>query len=268
MPVLLLASNNEDYAGTDRYLRLEAGYSDEQLSTSVSTLDREAFDFATGEQSISDPLGDVLDIDGTTASIKIPSADIRSVEVFRNEETQTWDVTIRTGGIIPEHPIEKAQFLFYADRDQDISNNDPDGIKINMDAEFSVEYELKDSRWVTDFRWYNPDPVDFWAINIETNMTYEFASDTLTMHIPYEELPSDFDPNWRVVAAATDAGRAQVDAAPGIGFPPPKGEVYPETTSEFEVQETKGSQTWIFYGLLGSVFFVMTYVIWRLSKKD
>lgn len=268
LPTLVVAQDTRLYAGTDQYLRNVVGLTDDQLSTKVDTLDREPFASLPGEQSVADPLGDVLHHQGASAQIQVPWADIRTVEVFQNDKTSEWDITVTTGGMIPEKPPGKAQFLFYTDRDTDTTNNDPDGIKGHMDQEFSVEFDPNDQAWIADFRWYNPEPVDFWAVDRNTAMTFTFSGDTLTLHIPYEELPTNPTPLWRAVIAVTDGGQTQVDVVPGIGYPPPKGEAYPEAT--YTSPEERKTASLIILLLSGSILMILAslFVIRKTTKQN
>lgn len=220
-PFLAFAHDGEDhstsFAGTDQYLRHELLWTDEQLSTEVSTNDRALFDAFSGEGTVEDPLGDVLDRNGTTADIALPWGDVTSVTVAKNVTTSVWDVTIVLGGEIPGDPTQKVQLYFLADTDGSPENNVDDGIRAEMDAEFAIQHN-SEAGWYTDFRWFNPE-ANFWAIDKETTSTFEVRGNTIAIHIPFAEIGGDAAPRWRVVMAVQDADAEQIDAAPTIGFP-------------------------------------------------
>jgi hypothetical protein len=217
-------------AGTDSYLR-ELGYSEEQLTRAVATEDREAFKMAEGTGRVEDPLGDVLNRWGQTSGLNQPWGDIQFAVLTKNETAQTWDFTVTLGGQIPDKPTTKAQLFIVADTDGKKPNNDIEGIRIGADAEFSVQHNAERG-WYADFRWYNPE-ADFWAMNKETAMTFDLAGNAFTIHIPFSEMSADITPHWRVGMGLADGEATELDAAPGVGFPPPKGETYPEAPDRF-----------------------------------
>lgn len=220
LPIAALAAS----AGTDGYLR-EIGFTDAQLSTETPTEEREAFLEAEGVGRIEDPLGDVLDRFGITSGVRQPWGDISGAVLLKNDTTQTWDLAVTFGGTIPDAPAYGAQLFFYADADDDASNNAREGIRVGTDSEFNIQYDATNG-WYADFRWYNPN-ADFWAVNKDTNATFEVAGDTIAVHVPFAEMPSSLAPHWRVAFAVADGARTQIDVVPGAGFPAPKGETYP-----------------------------------------
>jgi hypothetical protein len=219
-PVAALAAA----AGTNGHLR-EIGYSDAQLSTEATTENREAFKLAEGAGRVEDPLGDVLDRFGVTSGILQPWGDIERATLLKNDEAQAWDLTVTLGGALPDAPTYQAQFYLYMDIDGDAANNDPQGVRVGTDAEFSVRYGAEKG-WFADYRWYNKD-ADFWAMNKETASTFERNGNQLVLHVPFAEARADLAPYWRAAVAVADGPKTQIDVAPGTGFPPPLGETYP-----------------------------------------
>lgn len=206
-------------AGTDDYLR-DNGYTEEQLSTAVVTEDREPFESQRGAGTVRDEIADVLDRAGRTSRLTFPWGDITEATFVKNEANQTWDAAVRVGGTIPTEMTQKAQLFVLVNATPDETDNDVEGFRIGMDAEFSLQYG-EEHGWYSDFRWYNKN-ADFWAVNKETAATFQLLGPVFTMRIPFTEIPADLDPTWRVVMAVAEGGSSEVDAAPGIGFPPPK----------------------------------------------
>ncbi len=245
-PFVLIAGTFSPAAGTDEYL-VEIGYTEEQLSTEASTENREAFEMAEGEGRIEDPLGDVVNRFGTTSSVKQPWGDIERAVIQKNSETGTWDVVVTLGGVVPEKPSMSAQLFVLLDTDGEKANNDRDGFRIGTDAEFSLQ-TTTEHPWYVDYRWYNPDP-QFWAVNKETASSYKIDGDTITMHIPFSEAPESLIPHWRVVMGLADGAENQIDAVPGTGFPPPKGETYPSARAD----SSNLFLGWITWGIIGII---------------
>ncbi len=259
-PHTLIARTFSPAAGTDEYL-VEIGYTEEQLSTEASTENREAFSMAEGEGRVEDPLGDVVNRFGTTSSMKQPWGDIERAVIQKNSETSTWDVIVTLGGIVPEKSSISAQLFVLLDTDGDKSNNDRDGFRIGTDAEFSLQ-TTSEHPWYVDYRWYNPDP-QFWAVNKETMSSYEIDGNTITMHIPFSEAPESLTPHWRVVMGLADGAENQIDAVPGTGFPPPKGETYP---SDSKVAASL-SLGWITWGIIGIIVGYGGYSAFAKKRK-
>lgn len=204
--------------GTDAYLRQEVGLSDTALSTQVKTEDRQPFPLVTNELSADDPVADVLTRYGTRSGINAGWADITRASMTKNDGNQTWDVLIEVGEPIPESPPQKVQFWILTDSDNIDDNNASGGIRINTDASHMAKYDSENG-WATDYRWYNPE-ADFWALNKETASMFATTDEgNLLYQIPFEELPAEFSPEWRIVAAVEDAGKTQIDVVPGVGFP-------------------------------------------------
>ncbi len=225
LPALALAA--APAAGTSDYLR-SLGYTEAQLSPVATTEQREAFEISTGAGNVDDPVGDVVDRKGGATSLTEPYGDISSVSLTKNDATQTWNAVITVEGWIPEKTEKKTQLSIVVDTDGDVTNNAPGGVRVGTDAEFTVQ-TTPETPWYTDFRWYNKD-ADFWALNKETKSTFTVAGGTIAMQIPYSELSGDIIPSWRVVLAVADGNASEIDVVPGIGFPPPKGETYPQPT--------------------------------------
>ncbi len=244
-------------AGTDGYLR-ELGYSDAQLSTEVVTEDREAFSGAEGTGRVEDPFGDVLTRFGTTSKILQPWGDISEAILTKNDETQTWDFAVSFGGAIPDAPSYNAQLFVYVDADDDAANNARQGIRIGTDAEFSVQHD-ETNGWYVDFRWYNPD-ADFWAVNKDTGATFDVGANSITIHVPFSEAPATLAPHWRIAMGVADGANTQIDVAPGVGFPAPKGETYPTAQAGFV-----GSLPWL--GALALVLAVAYGAKRTVAKK-
>lgn len=258
-PLAIFASSFSPSAGTNEYLT-KIGYSDEQLATEASTENREAFDMAEGEGRLEDPLGDVVDRFGTESSVKQPWGDIERAIVTKNVESSTWDFTVTLGGVVPEKPTIKAQLFILMDTDGVKANNDRAGFRIGTDAEFSIQ-TTPEHPWYTDYRWYNPDP-DFWAVNKDTTLTYEMNGSVITVHIPFAEAPETLAPHWRIVMGLADGAETQIDAVPGVGFPPPIGETYPS-----ESVEPSKMLGWISWGIIGIVVGYGGYSAFARNRK-
>lgn len=224
-PILALAKPTIR-AGSDDYLRYELSYTDEMLSGELITEEREHFAKASGQTKVSDPLGDVLDRLGTTSPMNVPWGDIQSAEVKHNTLEQAWEVRVEMGALVPElHTQDKAQLFVYFDHDGASANNDYEGIGADMDREFSVQYN-KEEGWYTDYKWYNTE-ADFWGMDQETEATFLIKDNVMTVYVPFDEVPYDNAVHWRVVMALKDGLETQIDAAPGVGFPPALGQELP-----------------------------------------
>jgi len=210
--------------GTDEYLK-DKGLTEIQLTTNVSTEDREPFISTIGEASVPDPVGDVLSRTGTHPGINFGWGDLTEVLLIKDNNKQCWNFSLKVAEQIPASAPWQANYLLYIDRDEKTDNNAPTGVRINTDYEISIKYEAEKSSWVADLRWYNPEP-DFWAVNKETASTFEFKNDSLSVCVPFVEISTDIIPTWRVAAVISDGQSTQVDMTPGVGFPPPKGETY------------------------------------------
>ncbi|MBU0646383.1 hypothetical protein KJ611_02825 [Patescibacteria group bacterium] len=255
-PVLALAKDSIR-AGTDDYLRDEFNYTPEMLTTPLTTEQREKFQLAKGETSVDDPLGDVLGRAGNSTSMQVPWADIEKTKVVKDAEKQAWEVKVAMGGLVPGVvTYNKAQLFVYVDRDGLADNNDYDGTGADMDAEFSLQYNVEQD-WYTDFRWYNQ-PEDFWAFDQETKTTFEITENTMTLLIPFDEVPANASINWRTIMAVQDGTQTQIDVAPGIGFPPPLGGEYPK--EPFRINWPKLSAGWIVLIAAGAV--ALVYGLW------
>lgn len=248
-------------AGTSDYLR-SIGYTDAQLSDTVTTEQREAFSSAQGAGSVSDPLGDEVNRKGGAATVNAAFGDISSATLTRNDATQTWDVSVALGGAIPENPTNRIELFILMDTNGDLSDNAPDGVRIGTDMEFVVQ-RTADHDWYTDYRWFNKGP-QFWAVNKETVSTFEINGDSIAYHIPFAEVSGDATPTWRVVMAVADGGNSEIDVAPGVGFPPPKGETYPApaATSTFDLPP---AVKWV--GLTAVVAVISVLVHRKFAKK-
>lgn len=207
--------------GTDAYLRNEVGLSDVELSTRHKTEDREPFALVVDELSAEDPVADVLTRFGTRSGVNAGWADIAGVSFTQNDDNESWDVLIEVGEPIPENPPHKVQFWILTDSDNLDENNESSGIRINTDQSHMAKYDVENG-WATDYRWYNTE-TDFWALNKETAATFAPTDEgNMLYQIPFDELPADSSPEWRVVAAVDNAGKTQIDVVPGVGFPSPK----------------------------------------------
>ncbi|MEI6511047.1 MAG: hypothetical protein WCO25_03330 [Candidatus Uhrbacteria bacterium] len=259
LPTLTFAATST--AGTSDYLR-SIGYTDVQLSGNATTEQREAFSAVQGAGSVSDPLGDEVDRKGGATTVNAAYGDISNATLTKNDAAQTWDVLVTLGGPIPEKPTDKIELFILMDTNGDLSDNAADGIRVGVDMEFSVQC-TKDHPWYTDYRWFNKGP-QFWAVNKETKSTFEIGTDTIAYHIPFAEVSGDATPTWRVVMAAASGNDSEIDVAPGIGFPPPKGETYPipPTSKGFDLPP---AVKWI--GLTAAVAAVSVLVHRKFAKK-
>lgn len=251
MPVLTMAKHTIR-AGTDDYLRYELGYTGEMLAEQIVTEKRENFKKASGQTKVTDPLGDVLDRLGATSSIQAPWGDIETAQVSLNTLEQAWEIKVEMGGLVPGVVSqEKAQLFVYMDSDGAYSNNDYDGTGVDMDKEFSLQYN-EDEGWYTDYKWYNA-PEDFWAFNEETAATFLITGKTMTVYVPFDEVAYDADVHWRVIMALKDGTATQIDVAPTVGFPAPLDSERPE--EKFQWPElTAGWIVLIVSGLIALVY--------------
>lgn len=253
---------NEPRAGTDDYLRA-IGYSDEQLTLRLTTEERAPFLMAENAANIKDPIGDVLNRFGATTEMQVAWADIIGAALEKNEAAEVWIATFLFAAPLPERPTIGVNVLLYADADGDTENNEPNGIRGGADREFALQF-TDDRQWETDFRWYNA-PADFWAVNKETAMSFKVLEDSIVFKIPFSELPGDLAPRWRVAMAVSDGTYTQIDAAPGVGFPPPVGEMYP---SGIIGAPTDEEFSWPLGALFALALGVLTGTIMRLQKKE
>lgn len=203
-------------AGTDDYLRDEAGFTDADLSFSIVTEKREAFLLSHETESATDPLGDVLTRYGTSSNMHVPWGDLQSADATKNTDG-SWTFRVVSATDIPKSPSHQAQFLLLVDRDGNPENNDLSGIHGNMDAEFAVT--RTENGWKTGFRWFNKD-ADFWAIDQKTAATFVLEKNVFSLTIPEAELPHGAS-SWRIMLALANGGDTQIDAVPGVGFPKP-----------------------------------------------
>jgi len=222
-PVFCLASESFK-PGTDEYLKA-GGLTEEQLTADVSTEDRESFISASGETSTTDPTGDVLSRSGTHPGINFGWGDLTEASLKKDKTKQCWNFNLKVAEQIPSAAPWQANYLLYIDGDSKTDNNAPTGVRINTDYEISIKYSAEQGGWLSDLRWYNPEP-DFWAVNKETAATFNFNNNELSVCVPFTEISADITPTWRVAAVISDSQNTQVDVAPGAGFPPPKGETY------------------------------------------
>ncbi len=219
-PLTVFASSTteEERAGTDIYLRNEAGFTEADLSTKLVTEKRKAFPLAHEADAVNDPIGDVLSRYGTSSGMNVAWGDLERVSAEKNSDG-SWTFHVVAATDIPEILSHQAQLLLLVDRDGNADNNDLAGIHGGVDAEFAVERTV--NGWNTDFRWYNKE-ADFWAVDKETLASFTREKNAFSLTIPAEELPNGAS-SWRVVLALANGSDTQIDAAPGIGFPKPLG---------------------------------------------
>jgi hypothetical protein len=255
-------------AGTDDYLRDEAGWTDDQLQNGGANPDeRQPFDFYTGEGTAFDPLGDVLSRVGTTSAISATYGDVERAVLSKNDDQQTWDLHVVLGGAVPQNPTYKVQLFFFADTDDNADNNAPEnGTRGNMDAEFDIQHN-EEAGWYTDFRWYNKD-ADFWAMNKETASTFEMKDNTIDLHIPYAEMSADVSPKWRVIMAVADGGASQLDAVPTVGFPPKLSDQQPAQQSSTNPAGSILTEQNVILALIAACGAAIAYALWNIRLKS
>jgi len=273
LPLSAFAHATEGTPGTDEYLRNVLGWSNERLTTAVATEDREAFDVAVGETSVDDPLGDVLDRNGTESKIHDPWGDIERVTLIKNKVKKTWDFQVTLGANLPSAIVGKAAMYVYADADGKAENNSPDpGVKLGMDSEFGLLYNAKG--WHTGFRWFNSDPkANIWATDKTTKSTFKVSKNVISFSIPFAEMSGDITPEWRVVMALEHSGATEVDVAPTDGFPAAKPA--PTPTPQYTPSSSPVGEAilkWFVETdkiLLGAVVIVAGYLVWLIwsAKK-
>lgn len=265
LPWTLMAASPE--AGTDDFLR-SAGWSHEQLSQKVTPEKRQVFDTAVGETEAKDPAGDVLSRLGVTAGIQVPWADATGARLTRDLEEQAWVFTLETAETISEVINLKANFLLYVDGDGNPDNNETEGVRAGMDREYSLAHNAAGG-WYMDFRWYNADPAAAtWANDRDTQASFEVSGTHVTIRVPFAELSEDAVPRWRMAAAVSDKTSTQVDVVPGVGFPPPPGESYPNPRFAIFPSASNGKNPWLAIAILGGVLAVVgggyaAYVRWK-----
>lgn len=206
-------------AGTDAYLVAHdpAAVSDKGMPTE----DRQAFGIGTS-LSTDDPSGDVLTRDGSPSTLHQAWADITNVTWQRDDAKQVWKATVTFADVVPKQPEDQTQLTVYADL-ADKQNSPPDGVRGNMDADWSIKYSDKYG-WGLDFRWYNPKP-DYWAQDKKTQAVPEITAHAISLSIPFAELPANWSPRWRVMMALQGPADTQIDVVPGVGFPSAKAPV-------------------------------------------
>lgn len=262
----LLCSATDVRPGTDDYL-IANGWTEEQLTTNAATEAREFFGSTTGEAAINDPVGDVLSRTGTHPLITNAWGDITEVELKKDESRACWSADFTTASDIPATATIQVNFLLYMDGDGDTSNNAPEGVRANMDKEFSIKNS--ESGWVTDYRWYNNAlNAQTWATNKDTTLTFVFAENKLNICIPFTEVGEDITPIWRAAIAIYDGTNTQIDVAQNTGFPPVKGE-----TNNTTNQTTSSWMTLLNWPALGIVasgialIGLTKLVFWLIGKK-
>ncbi len=272
-PLAAMASGPN--AGTDDYLR-SIGYTNEQLSAGVATEERESFLIAEGARSVSDPVGDVLDRVGDSTTLAEPWGDLTGASLAKDETTGTWVFTATVADAIPDKPDQKFNVLFYVDIDGNRDNNETQGVRADTDAEYTVRYGQIDEQgtlaWNLGFRWYNAaENAQTWATNKDTAGTFEVSGDTVTLRIPFSEMNADVTARWRAATAVTDGTTTEIDVAPTVGFPPPKGQTYPDP--RFDPFGTSPSapmsippDAYILYALVGLAAIVLGWSLARLRK--
>lgn len=203
-------------AGSSEYLETKNAT---QLEEKLAAENREIFPVADAKDTVTDPTGDVVDRWGQAATTLISWVDITDANVTKNTSTNHWDVHISTAAPIPNTLSGKAQVLIFIDHDGYQTNNVKEGFRSNADREYSLQYNA-DNGWYTDYRWWNPDPVNFWAIDQETASVFHLNGAELIYSIPFAELPENAEFRWRANVAVTYGTSTNVDIAPGEGLPP------------------------------------------------
>jgi hypothetical protein len=263
-PFFCLASDIRP--GTDDYL-IANGWTEEQLSTNAATEAREFFASTTSEAVVNDPYGDVLSRTGTHPLITNAWGDITEVELKKDEDKQCWSIDFTLAGDIPASSAVQANFLIYLDGDNDTTNNAPEGVRANMDKEFSIKNS--ETGWVTDYRWYNSAPNALtWAINKDTASTFVFDGNKLNVCIPFSEVGKEITPIWRAAVAIYDGTNTQIDVVQNTGFPPIKGET--NNTINQTGNSWKSLLNWRALGIVSGVVILLGLiktVFWFIEKK-
>ena len=277
MPFFILVDGGHR-PGTDDYL-LDQGLTEQQLSTPTATEKREPFLNLTDETSIGDEIGDVLSRSGTHPQINYSWGDLTKASLIKNSEKQCWQFDFTVANEIPANPTSLGvNFLIYIDSDGQPENNTNEGIRFGTDYEVSIKYDVKNQDWFTDLRWYNQ-AADFWATNKTSASTFNFGSNNLLVCIPFSEISESVTPDWHIAVALSDGQNTQIDVAPGIGFPPPKGETYAtwktndSTTADNQKTSTNSYSliNWnalITVGILAGLGIVIKLVFWFINKKQ
>ncbi|PJA47107.1 hypothetical protein CO172_03085 [Candidatus Uhrbacteria bacterium CG_4_9_14_3_um_filter_36_7] len=249
--------------GTDDFLRKEINLSTEALTNPVATEEREAFLSATGQTTVFDPIGDVLNRVGNTSSLQTAWGDVIKAQLSQNIKNQMWVLDLWLAAALPQTiPDQGINFLFYADTDGKEENNEKEGVRINTDQSFIIKHNREDNIWYIDYRWYNSE-ADFWAMDKTTNAVVEVKNNQVTLMIPFAEIPATANPSWRAgVALLNTSGDTQIDMIPQIGFPPPKGESYPETSFQiFESPKMKRSGQQMIIGSIVLISLIVSFII-------
>lgn len=259
-----MASGETIRPGSDDYLRYTLGWSNERLAAEAVTEEREAFQTAVGESTITDPAGDVMTRLGTSPNTLVPAADILSASWKANQKTKAWEVTIKVAEKIPAKPANRLQFFIYADADGQTDNNKTEGIGAGMDALYSLKSDSK-TGWFIDYRWFNA-AANFWGMDRKTKATFQVNGDAATVRIPFQEVPFKQDLPWRVFSAIEQDGATLVDAAPTVGFPPAKNSVKDDGQ---EGQGTiKGSSPTVPIIMMAIAGLALGYALWTLRRAD
>jgi len=246
--------------GTDDYLRQVIGLTETELKQKFATEEREKFAAVKGPGQITDPAGDVLDRVGQTAEISVPWADLLGASLSKDEKKQLWILQLTTAAPIPNQPSMQVQFFAFLEGDGLTDNNDPDGIRADMDREYSIKYDAAVG-WYLDYRWYNREP-DFWAVDKKTVGHFTISGDKVFFEIPFSEIGSEVIPDWRTAAAVQSGMAMQIDAAPTIGFPPPLG-----TQIATSIIADANLNGFIAAGI-GMATLIITYGLWSLYRKQ
>jgi len=273
---LTLHAGGLPYAGSNNYLT-DNGAVKGAIDNTAAPLDKRApLDMSTGETTLLDPLGDVLDRMGQPSEINAAWADIKSVSFFKDLGKNSWRMTVSVGGSIPTVPPVGTQVIAQIDRDSLSENNDRmPGERQNVDRIYTVSFS--ESGWNTSFEKYE---AGVWQ-KTDTAATSSVEGDQVVIRIPFEELDETREPNWRANMSVDDKGASQIDAAPSVGFP----DIIPDaiegtntaTDSSNTADETKeagdllpklGAQQLAALALIAGAAAVLGISLWRGQKKE
>ncbi len=186
----------------------------------MNTEDRQAFAVSTSLQE-TDPTGDVVSRMGTPSMLNQGWADLTGVAWTKDDAGKAWVVHATFAESIPAQPPFQTQLTVYADADDAAADDyHGGGTRNGMDAAWNIKYSAQYG-WGIDFQWFNPKP-QFWATNRKTQAVPSIQGSTISLRIPFAELPATWSPRWRVMMALQSSTDTQIDVVPGAGFPPAK----------------------------------------------
>lgn len=273
---LTLHAGGLPYAGSNNYLTDNGSVKGAADNSGAPLTERGPLDLSSGETTLLDPLGDVLDRMGQPSEINASWGDIKSVSFFKDLDKNSWRMTVGVGSAFPSVPPVGTQIIAQIDQDSLPENNDRmPGERQNVDRIYTVGFS--ESGWNTSFEKYES---GVWQ-KTETAATSSIEGDQVVIRIPFEELDKTSEPTWRAIVSIDDKGASQIDAAPSIGLPdvlPKPAEGVDNTKSDQTNNETSeeigdllpklGAQQLAALALIAGAAVVLGISLWKSQKKD